>query len=81
MMGTIPTYQRRGAGSLHLSWGVRIADREGLICWTEASPVSVPLYEKFGFKVVETVEMELHESCGGGKYTYTCMLREPRSEE
>lgn len=77
-MGTLPSYQRRGAASLQLSWAVGLADENGLACWVEASPMSVPLYKKFGFEVQDEVVCQLDESCGGGTYKYTCLMREPR---
>lgn len=78
MMGTDPAYQRRGAASLQLAWATEIADREGLTCWVEASPVSVPVYRKFGFNVQEEVVSRLDESHGGRSYIYTSMMREPK---
>jgi GNAT superfamily N-acetyltransferase len=80
MMGTAPEYRKRGAGSMHLEWGTKVADQHSLVCWLEASPMSVSLYEKHGFKTVGTVTMELDERCGGGQYTHSCMAREPKSK-
>ncbi|KAL2062410.1 hypothetical protein VTL71DRAFT_6676 [Oculimacula yallundae] len=79
MMGTHPSHQRQGAASLQLSWAVDVADQHGLTCWVEASPVSVSVYQKFGFEVKGHVDSELDESCGGGVYRYTCMLRQPKN--
>jgi len=53
--GNSPSYQRRGAASLQLSWTVGLADEKGLACWVEASPMSVPLYKNFGFEVQDEV--------------------------
>ncbi|KAK5994081.1 hypothetical protein PT974_07521 [Cladobotryum mycophilum] len=76
MMGTLPSHRGRGAGSLHLKWGTEVADREGLVCSVDSSPMSVSLYEKFGFKAVGTVVVDLTES--SGTYTFTVMIREPQ---
>jgi len=75
MMGTLPAYQRRGVASLQLAWATELADREGLIMYTEGSPVATPLYEKFGFEPVGEVVSDLLD---GGSYTYTCLLRKPK---
>ncbi|KAI0123557.1 hypothetical protein BJ170DRAFT_87728 [Xylariales sp. AK1849] len=80
VLGTLPSYRRRGAASLLLAWATEIADREGLACWTEASPAALPLYQKFGFTAQDSVVTELDESAGGGTYTTTCILREPRRD-
>ena len=75
MMGTLPAYQGRGAASLMLAWATELADRERLVCWTEASPKALPLYQKFGFEFKESIEMPV---LSGGTYTYTSVLREPK---
>ncbi len=79
MMGTLPEYQKRGAGSLQLSWALRLADQHSLTCWVEGSPVSVALYEKFGFHAVGEVVLRLDDVFGGGNYVYTSMMREMKS--
>ncbi|GJN71349.1 hypothetical protein Purlil1_1546 [Purpureocillium lilacinum] len=71
--------QRRGAGALQVQWGVEFADRHGLPCWTEASPHSVRILQRFGFKTVQEVVCPIDERCGGGTYVYTCVLREPQT--
>jgi hypothetical protein len=76
-MGTLPSYQRRGAASLHLAWGTELADQNGLACWVQASPMSVSLYQKFGFEIQDQVVVPLHESYRGGTQTSSSMMREP----
>ena len=80
MLGTVPAAQRRGAGALQVQWGVEFADKHGLPCWTEASPHSVRILQRFGFKPVKEIICEIDERCGCGTYVYTCVLREPRSD-
>jgi len=46
LLGVEPGFQRMGVGKRLLEWGLEKADREGLECWIEASPVGKPLYEK-----------------------------------
>ncbi|KAE9370584.1 hypothetical protein N431DRAFT_468621 [Stipitochalara longipes BDJ] len=78
LLGTLPSYERQGAASLHLAWATQLADEKGLACWVQASPMSVHLYKKFGFDIQETVVVRLDESCGGGTQTSSCMMREPK---
>jgi len=78
MLGTLPSFQRQGAASFHLEWATNLADEKGLICWVEASPTSVSLYQKFEFEIKEKVVVHLDESCGGGTQTTSCMMREPK---
>ncbi|CZR60204.1 uncharacterized protein PAC_10100 [Phialocephala subalpina] len=78
LMVTLPSCQRRGAASLQLFWATEFADRHGLVCWTEASVVAVPVYKKFGFEAVDEIITEFDESVGGGEYVSNCMIREPK---
>lgn len=80
MLGTLASYRCRGAASLHLAWAAEIADREGLACWTESSPMALPLYQKFGYEIQDTVVSQIDEAAGGGTYTSSAVLREPRKE-
>lgn len=79
LMGTLPSHRRRGAASLQLAWANELADREGLVCYTEASVEGLPVYEKAGWKAKDVIVSNLLESAGGGTYTSTCVLREPKS--
>ena len=49
MLGTLPSYRRKGVASLLVDWGVQQADRDGLGCFVDASDEGVPVYRKFGF--------------------------------
>lgn len=75
MLGTLPSHQRRGAASLQLAWATKLADREGLLLYTESSVVAKPVYEKFGMEPVAEIVSDLLD---GGTYTTTCLLRKPK---
>ncbi|KAH6646014.1 hypothetical protein BKA67DRAFT_91604 [Truncatella angustata] len=79
MLGTLPSHRCRGAGGLHLAWANEVADREGLVCFTEASPVALPLYESFGYKRVENGDI-VSRVIDGGTYTYAVVIREPQNK-
>jgi len=53
-----PSAQRRGAGSALLKWGCAKADALGIETYLEASPMGVPLYERFGFKKVKAIAFD-----------------------
>lgn len=57
MLGTHPTYQGRGAGTKLLKWGLAKADHDGVEAYVSASPEGKPLYEKYGFVVVDSEEI------------------------
>ncbi|KAI0146926.1 hypothetical protein GGR57DRAFT_279270 [Xylariaceae sp. FL1272] len=78
LMGTLPSFERKGAGSLMLDWATKFADEKGLVCWVVASPKGLPLYQKYGFEAKKAIVMPVID---GSMYTYTCMMRECKKPE
>lgn len=56
---TLPNHERRGAGSMLVSWGCRKADEAGLDAYLEASPMGAPMYARHGFEKAKDVELDL----------------------
>jgi len=56
-----PSYQRQGIGQELLNWGVEIADRENLVSWLFSRPAGSRLYEKNGWKAIQTTEVEISD--------------------
>lgn len=52
VLATHPNFRRRGAATMLLRWGCDQADRDGLPVYIDASEAGVPVYEKYGFRVV-----------------------------
>ena len=78
---TLPKHQRRGAGSMLLTWPFERADKEGMVCYlqTEADGKVMALYEKHGYVRVSESEIPL-QVCGlEGVYTHVAMVREPKA--
>ncbi|RHZ60847.1 hypothetical protein CDV55_105960 [Aspergillus turcosus] len=71
MLGTRPGYHGRGLASRLLRWGLERADEVGLETYLSSSPAGRPLYEKYGFRVVEEREVV-------GGYVQGYMLRAGR---
>ncbi|KAI9812918.1 MAG: hypothetical protein M1827_004436 [Pycnora praestabilis] len=69
-----PTYQRQGASSLLLHWGCDIADATGIEAYLAAAPKAVPVYERFGFKGVNTAVQS-------GGFLHTFMLRPAKGKK
>jgi GNAT superfamily N-acetyltransferase len=61
---THPDHHRRGAGGMLVEWGCREADKRGVEAYLEASVMGAPLYERFGFKKVRTVQVDLKQFGG-----------------
>ena len=62
LVATSPGHQGRGAGTLLIREGLRIADDTGLEVYLEASPLAIPLYKRFGF--VENGDLTLTALAG-----------------
>ena len=58
---THPEYRRKGVGSLVMRWGLDHADKLGSESFVEATVEGKPLYERFGFEVVDTNELHVEE--------------------
>jgi ribosomal protein S18 acetylase RimI-like enzyme len=54
MLGVHPSYQGCGLASKLLKWGLERADAEGVETYLSASPEGRPMYEKYGFRIVDT---------------------------
>ncbi|PNP37681.1 hypothetical protein TGAM01_v203400 [Trichoderma gamsii] len=79
LLHTDPDHQRRGAGSKCLEWGTAEADRLGLVSYLESSEEGRPLYEKFGFKEVDRIVVDLSKWGASTQAKAYQMVREPVS--
>ena len=50
---TLPEYRKYGVGNLVGQHFTELIDRLGLECYLEGSPIGTPLYQKYGFVVVD----------------------------
>ncbi|KIK61965.1 hypothetical protein GYMLUDRAFT_42388 [Collybiopsis luxurians FD-317 M1] len=75
---THPTYQKFGAGSLQVEWGVTLANDLFLPWYVEGTPAGHHLYAKYGAKDLERVRLEASDPNGRAWISeYTMMRREP----
>jgi ribosomal protein S18 acetylase RimI-like enzyme len=73
MIGVDPKAQGNGLGSELMRYSVTRFDRDGALAYLEtANPRNIPLYQRFGFEVMEPFQM-------GAAPRMTPMLRRPRS--
>ncbi|GAP85894.1 putative gnat family protein [Rosellinia necatrix] len=81
LLCTSPKYFRRGAAMALLAPMLAIADAAGLRSYLEATPAGRPLYEKLGFRAVETHLFDPAPITGGrvqGGSAITIMIRDPQ---
>jgi len=56
-----PKYQGRGVGSALLSWGTNFCDEKGVFAWVHSSEPAWKMYEKSGFRVIRSLDVDLDE--------------------
>ncbi|KAI1010361.1 hypothetical protein LB503_005107 [Fusarium chuoi] len=74
---THETWQRKGAGTLLLRWGMERADTDGLPCFLEATTKGKLVYEKLGFRVKAEEEFKW----SFGTFVETYMERDAKIEK
>lgn len=79
LLHTDPKHQRRGAASLLLQSMVDEADKLGLPVLLESSEEGHGLYQKYGFKDVEVLEIDMSKWGPGNMHLSWAMIREPKS--
>ena len=72
-------YQRRGAGTLLVQWGLRKSESLRLPAYLEASPAGHQLYSKLGFQQIDTVLVRAEEWDGNVDKHYIAMLKRPEN--
>jgi len=88
---THPSHQRKGVGSALVRWATSKADRDGVPCWIQSSPVAHGVYYHCGFRDVGRLEMDLREFApggregkmgwGGNEFVYMLRLPDTKKEE
>ena len=77
-MATLPEYRGYGIGSTLIKQGLEEGMRNGLTdFWLEASNDGHDIYEKFGFRDVEPISIDLEKYGGEGVAVVRTMRRLP----
>lgn len=58
-MGVHPAHRKRGVGALMMAWGMERAAALRLEVFTHATADARWLYEKFGLRVIQKVELDM----------------------
>ncbi|KAI3398255.1 hypothetical protein diail_9593 [Diaporthe ilicicola] len=79
LIATSTKYFKRGAARALIVPMLEIADAEGVRAYLEATPAGKPIYEKLGFREVDSLEFNLDELTKDqhGVYKLCIMIREP----
>ena len=73
-IGTDPQYERRGAATSLIKWGLERCGKSNVPAYLESTPNAVPLYERLGFKTTDRLSIVLE---GSVLYEETCCIFEP----
>ncbi len=60
-LAVLPKYQGRGVGSALLRWGTNVCERHGIFARVSSSEPAWRMYQKSGFQVVRTLDVDLDE--------------------
>ena len=72
LIGVDPSWQGQGYGSALMAHGIAPCDRDKTLAYLESSnPKNIPLYQRFGFEVIGTIQ-------AGASPPIFPMLRKPR---
>ncbi|KAK7717320.1 hypothetical protein SLS64_002810 [Diaporthe eres] len=82
LISTSTKYFKRGAAKALIVTMLKIADAEGVKTYLEATPAGKPIYEKLGFREVDSLEFNLDELTKDrhGVYKLCIMIREPAKQ-
>lgn len=70
-------YQKKGIGRMISNKCNELADAKGAVTFVKARPSSKPLFEKDGYRVLETIPMNYENFGWEGKSELYVMKREP----
>lgn len=80
ILGVRTQYQRLGLGRQLLAPVLKMADAEGRKAYIEASAAGKPLYEKFGWRRIDDLDVDLSGAKGFENHAVhrtVLMIREP----
>ncbi|KUJ13697.1 uncharacterized protein LY89DRAFT_752829, partial [Mollisia scopiformis] len=78
---TDPKYQKRGAGSMLVKWGLNIADSMNGEAYLEASEYGKPVYEKYGFVALESYKVPVPPHWGRKPDIEYTLMRRPVADK
>ncbi|KAI1467713.1 putative GNAT family acetyltransferase [Daldinia caldariorum] len=78
-MGTDPAYQRRGAASMMVRWGIERSRIDQAPAYLESTLEAAPFYTKLGFTAAAKISLEytIHGSDTPGTYEEVSFIYEP----
>jgi ribosomal protein S18 acetylase RimI-like enzyme len=79
-LGTDPEYRRRGIATMMMDPVIKLADQEGRKIYIEATSDGRPLYQKYGFRDIDLITMDLRRWGGEGPEYIWVMMREPKAK-
>lgn len=80
ILATLPSYRRRGVGSLLLAHGLGIVDNANSRSYLDTSLLGLNLYLKYGWRAVDEIRVDLgkYDIDEGGDEVSLCLIRESK---
>lgn len=79
ILAVSPQYQRKGLGSLLISEGLALVDRDGARTYIEASPNGLQLYQRHGWKLIDEIQMDMTRYGGNDVASEKLLIRAPHA--
>ncbi|KAL4908891.1 hypothetical protein BDW74DRAFT_174121 [Aspergillus multicolor] len=77
-IATSPESQGQGVARALLTWGMEEGDKTQRRIYLEATTEGFPVYAKYGWRILERIEMDFARWGGEGRQELTLMMRDPR---
>jgi GNAT superfamily N-acetyltransferase len=78
LLSTDPDYQKKGLATILLNHVFDLADAEGRKVYVESTMAGHPVYERFGFRDIDLLRVDLSKWGGEKPGLNTIMLRDPQ---
>ncbi|PYI03678.1 acyl-CoA N-acyltransferase [Aspergillus sclerotiicarbonarius CBS 121057] len=75
-LATLPSAQGKGVGTALLQWGIEQADKRNARVYLEATTDGYALYQKYGWRDLEVMELDFTAFGGVGSQKWFAMMRE-----
>ena len=77
ILAVLPEHQGKGLSGRLLRPGLEEADKAGAQTYIEASPAGLPVYLKYGWKIVDEMVIDMRPYGGHGVEHQPFLMREP----
>jgi GNAT superfamily N-acetyltransferase len=59
LLSSSPKFQRRGCATMLLKHVLDMADSEGRLCYIEATPMGLSVYQRLGWEIIDRLDLNI----------------------